>query len=69
MTVPADAPVKLHWSATAYDRATHALIRDMPHSSRAATTPGPTVVAPQEDDIVPEPAEAGATAGASQEEA
>jgi small subunit ribosomal protein S2 len=35
----------------------------------AATTPGPTVVAPQEDDIVPEPAEAGATAGASQEEA
>ena len=40
LNVPADAPVKLYWSATAYDRATHALIRDMPHSSRAATTPG-----------------------------
>ncbi len=40
MTVPADAPVKLHWSATAYDRATHALIRDVSHSSRASTTPG-----------------------------
>jgi small subunit ribosomal protein S2 len=37
-------------------------------ASGAATTPGPTVVEPQEDDIVPEPAEAGATAGASQEE-
>jgi small subunit ribosomal protein S2 len=38
-------------------------------ASGDAPTPGPTVVAPQEDDIVPEPAEAGATAGASQEEA
>ena len=34
-----------------------------------AAMPGPTVVAPAEDDIVPEPAEAGAAAGASQEEA
>ncbi len=40
LTVPADAPVKLYWSATVYDRATHALIRDMPYSSRASTTPG-----------------------------
>ena len=29
LTVPANAPVKQYWSATAYDRATHALIRNM----------------------------------------
>jgi hypothetical protein len=29
LTVPAKAPVKLYWSATVYDRATHALIRNM----------------------------------------
>ncbi len=40
LNVPADAPVKLYWSATVYDRATHALIRNQPHSSRASTTPG-----------------------------
>ena len=38
--VPADAPVSLYWSATAYDRATHALIRDTPWSSRSSNTPG-----------------------------
>ena len=27
LNVPANAPVKLYWSATVYDRATHALIR------------------------------------------
>ena len=37
--VPANPPVKLYWSATAYDRATHALIRNQPYSSRASTTP------------------------------
>jgi hypothetical protein len=40
LTVPAKAPVKLYWSATAYDRTTHALIRDQKWSSRASTTPG-----------------------------
>lgn len=40
LTVPANAPVKLYWSATAYDRVTHALIRDQKWSSRASTTPG-----------------------------
>ena len=39
LNVPANAPVKLYWSATVYDRATHALIRDQPYSSRASTTP------------------------------
>ncbi|HEV3080465.1 MAG TPA: DUF1254 domain-containing protein [Gemmataceae bacterium] len=40
LTVPADAPVKQFWSATAYDRATHGLIRDMKWSSRSSQTPG-----------------------------
>jgi hypothetical protein len=40
LRVPANAPVKLYWSATAYDRATHALIRDVPRASRASTSPG-----------------------------
>jgi Uncharacterized conserved protein len=33
LTVPANAPVEEYWSATAYDRTTHALIRDMPRAS------------------------------------
>ena len=39
LTVPANAPVTQYWSATAYDRATHALIRDLPWSSRSSQTP------------------------------
>jgi hypothetical protein len=38
--VPPDAPVTLYWSATVYDRATHALIRNVAVSSRASNTPG-----------------------------
>jgi hypothetical protein len=40
LTVPANAPVRQYWSATAYDRATHALIRNQPWSSRSSQTPG-----------------------------
>jgi hypothetical protein len=40
LTVPAKAPVTLYWSVTAYDRATHALIRELPWSSRSSNTPG-----------------------------
>lgn len=40
LTVPANPPVTLYWSATIYDRATHALIRNMQWSSRASTMPG-----------------------------
>jgi hypothetical protein len=36
LTVPPNAPVKQYWSATVYDRATHALIRDVPRASRAS---------------------------------
>jgi hypothetical protein len=39
LTVPANAPVRQYWSATAYDRATHALIRDMPRSGRSSQSP------------------------------
>jgi hypothetical protein len=39
LTVPADAPVKQYWSATAYDRDTHSLIRDMKWASRSSQTP------------------------------
>ena len=40
LTVPANAPVRQYWSAVLYDRATHALIRDVPHASRSSQTPG-----------------------------
>jgi len=40
LTVPANPPVKQYWSATAYDRATHALIRNLPWPSRSSQTPG-----------------------------
>jgi hypothetical protein len=36
LTVPPDAPVAQYWSATAYDRETHALIRGRSRSSRAS---------------------------------
>ena len=40
LTVPAHAPVTQYWSATVYDRATHALIRDMPRAGRSSQSPG-----------------------------
>ena len=40
LTVAPNAPVNLYWSATVYDRATHALIRDQQWSSRASSTQG-----------------------------
>lgn len=36
LTVPPNAPVEQYWSATAYDRQTHALIRNMPRASRSS---------------------------------
>ena len=39
LTVPANAPVKQYWSATLYDRDTHALIRETSHSSRGSNVP------------------------------
>lgn len=34
--VPPNVPVKQYWSVTAYDRETHALIKNMPRASRAS---------------------------------
>ncbi len=40
LTVPANVPVNLYWSATAYDRATHSLIRNTPWCSRSSLSEG-----------------------------
>ena len=39
LTVPAGVPVRQYWSATAYDRATHSLIRDVDRASRSSQIP------------------------------
>jgi hypothetical protein len=40
LTVPAKAPVRQYWSATVYDRETHALVREMPRAGRSSQSPG-----------------------------
>src|SRR5262249_57558998 len=35
LTVPPNAPVRQYWSATVYDRETHALVKNMPRASIA----------------------------------
>ncbi len=40
LMVPANAPVTQYWSATVYDRATHAPIRNARWASRSSQTPG-----------------------------
>jgi hypothetical protein len=40
LTVPANVPVSQYWSATVYDRATHAPIRNAQWPSRSSQTPG-----------------------------
>jgi len=39
LNVPAGVPVRQYWSATAYDRATHGLIRDVNRASRSSQIP------------------------------
>ncbi len=39
LRVPANAPVEQYWSVTAYDRQTHALIKNMPRASRSSQIP------------------------------
>ncbi|MBY5668787.1 DUF1254 domain-containing protein [Rhizobium leguminosarum] len=36
LNVPANVPIEQYWSLTAYDRETHALIRNMPRASRSS---------------------------------
>lgn len=40
LNVPANAPIRQYWSATLYDRETHALIREMSHAARSSQSPG-----------------------------
>jgi hypothetical protein len=40
LVVPARAPVKQYWSATVYDRSTHALIREASRPSRSSQSQG-----------------------------
>jgi hypothetical protein len=40
LNVPAKAPVRQYWSATLYDRDTHALIRKMSHAARSSQSQG-----------------------------
>jgi hypothetical protein len=40
LAIPANAPVRQYWSLVAYDRATHALIRDVPRASRSSQSAG-----------------------------
>jgi hypothetical protein len=40
LTVPPNVPVHQYWSATAYDRTTHALIRGLSRSGRSSQSPG-----------------------------
>jgi hypothetical protein len=65
LTVPPNAPVTQYWSATAYDRDMHTLIRDVTRASRASQTSkpnadgsvdiyfGPKAPAGKEDNWVP----------------
>jgi hypothetical protein len=39
LTVPANPPVEQYWSVTAYDRQSHALIKNMPRASRSSQIP------------------------------
>lgn len=39
LTFPANAPVKQYWSATAYDRETHAFIRNVANAGRSSQEP------------------------------
>jgi len=39
MNVPANPPIEQYWSVTVYDRATHALVRDMSRASRSSQIP------------------------------
>jgi hypothetical protein len=40
LIIPPNAPIKLYWSATAYDRETHALIKNSPRPSRGSNSAG-----------------------------
>ena len=49
--MPAHVPVRQYWSATVYNRATHALIREVPRAGRSSQSPGLQVSADGSTDI------------------
>jgi hypothetical protein len=51
LAVPPNVPVSQYWSATAYDRATHGLVRDVARASRSSQSPGLQVNADKSVDI------------------
>jgi hypothetical protein len=51
LTVPPDVPVRQYWSVTAYDRATHGLIREMARASRSSQSPGLEINADRSVDV------------------
>jgi hypothetical protein len=51
LTVPPNVPVRQFWSATVYDRATHALIREAARASRSSQSAGLQVKADRTVDI------------------
>jgi hypothetical protein len=51
LTVPPGVPVRQYWSATAYDRATHGLIREVARASRSSQSPGLEVNADRSVDV------------------
>ena len=59
LSVPPDVPITQYWSATLYDRVTHALIRDVSHASRSSqfrglvTEPDGSVVSPTSAPLLP----------------
>jgi hypothetical protein len=57
LSVPPDAPVTQYWSATAYNRETHTLIREMPRAGRSSQSPDLTHNADGSTDLFfsPEP--------------
>jgi hypothetical protein len=73
LSVPPGVPVRQYWSATAYDRTTHALIRDVDRASRSSQIPdlqknadgsvdvffGPKASAGKESNWVPTSADGG----------
>ena len=73
LNVPVGVPVRQYWSATAYDRVTHGLIRDVNRASRSSQIPelqknadgsvdvffGPAAPAGKESNWVPTKADRG----------
>jgi hypothetical protein len=59
LVVPPDVPVRQYWSATVYDRATHAFIHDVARAGRSSQSPGLQVNPDRSVDVLFGPAAPG----------